>query len=140
MTLRRRGIAAQKYNRPADAVSDFRESISILRGLKSPSPVNIYDIACGQSQLAGLAQDARSGLTADEGRVAMAAAIAALREAIGAGWHNPALIRSDPGLDPIRSRPDFQMLVADVEFPDDPFAPSDPMTGPASPARSRPAR
>jgi serine/threonine-protein kinase len=123
-TLLRLGIAAQKLNRPSDAVSHFRRSINVLRGLKSPSSTNIYDVACLHSLLAGVAQDPRSGLTADEGRAAMADAMATLHEAVAAGWRNPAALRDDPDLASIRSRPDFQLLIMDVEFPAKPFAAS----------------
>jgi serine/threonine-protein kinase len=123
-TLLRLGIAAQKLNRPSDAVSHFRRSINVMRGLKSPSSTDIYDIACLHSLLAGVAQDPRSGLTADEGQAAMADAVATLHEAVAAGWRNPAALRGDPDLASIRSRPDFQLLIMDVEFPAKPFAAS----------------
>jgi serine/threonine-protein kinase len=122
VTLRRRGIAAQKVNRPAEAASNYRESIAVLRGLKGPNPTDLYDMACAQSLLAGVTQAAGSGLTAGEGRAAMAAAMAMLHEAVAAGWRNPASMRGDPDLAPLRSRADFQSLVADVEFPAEPFA------------------
>ncbi len=32
-------------------------------------------------------------------------------------------MRRDADLDPLRSRPDFQMLMMDPAFPDEPFAP-----------------
>ena len=31
-------------------------------------------------------------------------------------------MRKDPDLDPVRSRPDFQMLFMDLAFPKEPFA------------------
>jgi hypothetical protein len=95
-----------------------------MRGLKLPSSTDIYDIACLHSLLAGVAQNPRSGLTADEGQAAMADAMATLHEAVAAGWRNPALIRGAPELEPIRSRPDFQLLMMDVEIPAKPFAAS----------------
>jgi hypothetical protein len=47
-----------------------------------------------------------------------------LHEAVAAGWRNPAALRDDPVLASIRSRPDFQLLIMDVEFPAKPFAAS----------------
>jgi serine/threonine-protein kinase len=123
-TLLQLGIAAQKLNRPADAVSHFRQSIKVMRGLKGPSSTDIYDIACLHSLLAGVARDPRSGLTPEGGRAAMADAMATLHEAVAAGWHNPASLRDDPDLAPVRSRPDFQLLIMDLEFPPQPFAAS----------------
>jgi tetratricopeptide (TPR) repeat protein len=121
-TLLRAGIAAQKLNRPAEAVSHFRQSISVMRGLKSPSPTDLYDLACVQSLLAGIAQDPRSGLTAVERRAAIADTMATLHEAVAAGWRNPTALRDDPDLAPLRSRPEFQLLIMDLEFPTQPFA------------------
>src|SRR5262249_27212845 len=34
-----------------------------------------------------------------------------------------ARLRREPDLDPLRSRPDFQLLKMDLDFPIDPFAP-----------------
>ena len=45
-----------------------------------------------------------------------------LRRAVAAGWNRPAHMRADTDLDPIRSRPDYQMLVLDLAMPADPFA------------------
>jgi hypothetical protein len=49
-------------------------------------------------------------------------AIQWLRRAIAAGYRKLALIQTDPDLDPLRSRPDFQLLMLDLAFPDDPLA------------------
>ena len=57
--LRRRGIVLQKCGRPAEAVSAFREAIAILEGLANPTPGNIYDLACSQSLLSGVAYRCR---------------------------------------------------------------------------------
>ena len=43
-----------------------------------------------------------------------------LRRAVAAGWNQPAHMRADTDLDPIRSRPDFQMLMLDLAMPDRP--------------------
>jgi serine/threonine-protein kinase len=138
--LRRRGIALHRCGRPADAVRDIRQSIDVLRGLKSPTPVDIYDIACCLSLIHGIALESGSGLTAADGRAAAEEAMTVLRQAVTAGYREVAWMKSDPDLAPIRSRPDFQTLMADMEFPDQPFASSDAMAGPASPARSQPER
>jgi hypothetical protein len=99
-----------------------------------------YNIACSQSLLAGVASETGSGLTAADGRAAAEEAMTSLHRAAASGWRNGRWMRTDPDLAPVRSRPDFQMLAADMEFPEDPFAPGDPMADPASAARSQPAR
>ena len=45
-----------------------------------------------------------------------------LRRAVAAGWREAAWMMADPNLIPIRSRPDFQLLLMDLAFPADPFA------------------
>ena len=110
--VKRHGIVLQKCGRTTQAVSAFREAITLLEGLASPTPGNIYDLACSQSLLSGVAADAGSGLTAADGQAEADKAMKSLRRAIAAGWHRPGPHASRPDLDPIRSRPDFQMLDA----------------------------
>ena len=49
-------------------------------------------------------------------------AIQWLRRAIATGYRKLALIQTDPDLDQLRSRPDFQLLMLDLAFPAEPFA------------------
>ena len=120
--LRRHGIVLQKCGRRAESASDFREAIAILDGLANPRAVDIYDIACNQSLLSGVASEPGSGMTTAEGRAAADKAMESLRQAVAAGWNRPAHIRANSDLDPIRARPDFQMLIGDLAIPPEPFA------------------
>ena len=45
-----------------------------------------------------------------------------LRQAVAAGYYNAARMVKDSDLDPLHSRPDFQILMMDLSFPADPFA------------------
>ena len=123
--LRRRGITLQKCGRPAEAVSAFRESISVLEGLASPTSGDIYDLACAQSLLSGIASDAGSGLTAADGQAEADQAMNSLRRAVAAGWKGRDHMRADTDLDPVRSRPDFRLLMMDMAMPAEPFARGD---------------
>jgi eukaryotic-like serine/threonine-protein kinase len=121
-SVRRHGIVLQKCGRPAQAVSAYREAIAVGEGLASPSPWDIYCLACSQSLLSGVAIDAGSGLTAAVGQVEADKAILSLHRAVAAGWRRPDQMRVDSDLDPLRSRPDFQMLMLDLAMPVEPFA------------------
>jgi serine/threonine-protein kinase len=49
--------------------------------------------------------------------------MAALRRAVAQGYRALDVLRTDPSLDPLRSRADFQRLLLELQFPDSPFAP-----------------
>jgi serine/threonine-protein kinase len=61
----------------------------------------------------------------DEGRAYAERAMTTLRRAAAAGWRGADDLRSEPSFVPLRSRTDFQILVMDLDFPDDPFARAD---------------
>ena len=48
--------------------------------------------------------------------------MAILRRAIADGYRDADLMRTEAGLEPIRDRPDFQILMMDLAFPEDPLA------------------
>jgi serine/threonine-protein kinase len=88
----------------------------------------LYNLGCAESRLCdpALSDPAASSTIVSADRQAhVDRAIVALRRAAAAGMRNGALWRRDPDLDPLRSRPDFQLLMMDLEFPDDPFAHED---------------
>jgi hypothetical protein len=45
-----------------------------------------------------------------------------LRESVADGFKDAKRLRDEPAFAPIRSTPEFQRIVSDVEFPRDPFA------------------
>jgi eukaryotic-like serine/threonine-protein kinase len=113
-----------KAGRTADAVASTHRAVAILRRLPSRTPRDLYNLACCQGELAGLAAAPGSGMTAAEGRAEADQAMEWLRQAVAAGYHNVALMRRDTSLDLLRSRLDFQLLMMDLEFPDDPYGES----------------
>jgi hypothetical protein len=64
--------------------------------------------------LAGLDKDAKSGVTTAEAATFADQAVSSLRDAINAGLNWPNELK-DPDFDAIRSRADFQQLLAEVE-------------------------
>jgi hypothetical protein len=93
-----------------------------LRG----EPETKFQIACG---LALCAADARS--RRDRPAVEREAAwrgyvdraLAALRAAKRAGFHDRKRLGEEPALEPLRSLRDFQLLFLDLAMPGNPFAP-----------------
>jgi tetratricopeptide (TPR) repeat protein len=108
----------QEAGRTAEAASSWRQAIAIYE--RSPAP-EFYNLCCTHAQLASLARDPSSGMTVAEGRAGAERAMYWLRQAVAGGYRNVALMRRDTDLDPLRSRPDFQLLMMDLEFPSEPF-------------------
>ncbi len=118
------GQTRQRSDRPAEAAAEFRQAIAIMEGLcgLQPDGYNLYNLACFRSLLSGLAVLPGSGLSAEEAGALGQQAVDTLRRAVDAGGGSLALMRRDPDLDPLRPRPDFQVLMMDLAFPDGPFA------------------
>jgi serine/threonine-protein kinase len=109
------GRAQQRAGRDAAAVASLRRAIALRGELPTLSLEARYDLACDQALLATLARGKASGLTAAEGQAAADASLEALRQAVAAGYANVARLRADTDLDVLRSRPEFQTLLKDVE-------------------------
>ncbi len=119
------GMARQHADRPAEAAAELRRAVAIMERLcdLQPDGYHLYNLACFRSQLSGVAARPGSGLTAVDAGSLGEQAVYALRRAVAAGSRDIAFMRRDPDLDPLRSRPDFQALMMDLEFPEEPFAP-----------------
>jgi eukaryotic-like serine/threonine-protein kinase len=118
------GLARQRGGRPMEAAAEFGRAVAIMERLSivQPDGYNLYNLACFRSLLSGIGAEPGSGISPEEvGRLAEQA-VAALRQAVAAGSRDVAFMRRDTDLDPIRSRPDFQMLILDLDFPREPFA------------------
>jgi hypothetical protein len=73
-----------------------------------------FERARALALLAGLGKDAQSGVTAAEAATFADQSLAALRDAINAGW-SPIDEQKQPDFDALRDRKDFQKLVAELE-------------------------
>ncbi len=118
------GMARQQAGRPAEAAAEFRRAVAIMERLcdLQPDGYNLYNLACSRSLLSGIAARPGSGLSAADSGSLGEQAVDALRRAVTAGLRDFAFMRRDPDLDPLRPRPDFQSLMMDLEFPEEPFA------------------
>jgi hypothetical protein len=75
--------------------------------------------------MAGAVADPRSGRPAAEAGAAADRAMATLRRAVAAGYHDHAHMRTDTDLDVLRPRDDFRRLMLDLAFPAQVFAGGD---------------
>ncbi len=118
------GLARQRGGRLRDAVAEFRRAVAIMERLSSlqPDGYNLYNLACFRSLLSGMAAQPGSGLTPSEASGFGEQAVGALRRAIAAGFRDVGFMRRDTDLDALRPRPDFQILLLDLAFPENPFA------------------
>jgi serine/threonine-protein kinase len=112
----------REAGRLSEAATAAREAVAILERLSILAPIDCYNLACFNATLAGIAIEPGSGMTPAEGQAAAERAMQWLHRAVSRGYRNVALMKRDHDLDPLRSRPDFQLLMMDLEFPDDPFA------------------
>jgi serine/threonine-protein kinase len=113
----------REAGRHTEAATATRAFLAIMERLSILEPIDCYNLACGNATLAGIAIKPGSRMTAAEGRLAAEQAMQWLHRAVARGYRNVAVMQRDPDLDPLRSRRDFQLLMMDLEFPDDPFAP-----------------
>ena len=111
-----------KQGRPAQAV----EGLETLSGEPCPEGVSYYNVACLYTRAAKMTLDDphASAEPAQEARTRNYnnRAIDILRKAVAMGFRDVKQFAQDRDLDPVRNRPDFQLLMMDVAFPVQPFA------------------
>jgi serine/threonine-protein kinase len=107
------GAVYQDLGRSAEALRELSKARELLEPMVPGSNI-LYDLARAESRLSAL-----SGLA--ERRPQADRAMAVLKRAVAKGYRSVEVLRTDPNLDPLRSRTDFQELLRELGFPDDPF-------------------
>ena len=102
--------------------ASWRRAVATDQHARSSLGETLYLLAGCHAQLGGIAGAAGSGLRASEGEAELDRAMALLRRAADGGYCNVSWMSRDPDLGPLRGRPDFQAMMADLVFPDEPFA------------------
>ena len=105
---------------------EYEQAVGLFERIPDPALTDLYNLGCAHARLAMPSDPAGSAPTPEEEsnmRAHADQAMATLRRAAAAGHKNVISLRADPDLVPLRSRLDFRMLLFDVAFPDDPFAP-----------------
>jgi tetratricopeptide (TPR) repeat protein len=110
------GLLLQSTGRMDEARRSLEKCLDILDKSEHPSADDLYNKACLLARISALSgPGGGDGATVDR-------AMQTLREAIASGFRNRDHMAKDGDLDPLRSRPDFQLLMIDLAFPADPFA------------------
>ena len=117
-----RGAARVRAGRNAEAAADLRRAVELGDNFSRvgdsfgsfSQPDVRFALAQALALLAGLRTDPRAGVTAAEASRFAEQAVAALRDAIGAGWADHDQLKA-PDFDSLRKRADFQKLVVDLE-------------------------
>jgi tetratricopeptide (TPR) repeat protein len=109
----------------AEALASFRRAVDLLEGRSDLDATNLYNLASTLSLALALVgakdgapppEDDEKLTPADKLRRRLYAqrAIEVLRLAVDKGFRRLDVLRSDPALDPLRSREDFRKLLADL--------------------------
>jgi serine/threonine protein kinase len=113
--LRRLGLLEYAAGRFADAAAANRRALALYLGVPKLWERQVFELACCQAALAGLAGKDGSGVPAADGLAEADKAMELLRKAVAGGYLNLYELRNDAGLDALRQRNDFQKLVADLQ-------------------------
>ena len=80
----------------------------------------MFEAGC-HAMLSSVAGVSGSGVPATDGPPEVERAMAIIRRIFAEDYHAPVL-QTESCLEPLRSRPEFQLLMLDVPFPASPFA------------------
>ena len=109
-----RGSIRVRAGQPAEAAADLRRALELAAKVPHMQPQFQFDRLRTQALLAGLGADAKSGVTTAEAKTFADQSVAALAAIVKTGWALPSELK-EPDFDALRSRADFQKLVAAVE-------------------------
>jgi tetratricopeptide (TPR) repeat protein len=114
-STRRRGLALRDLGDISGAAADARRAMGLCDGLTSRWGPHFFETACCHAALAGLAGRAGSGVSAAEEEREAAKAVEWLGRAVANGYRNTNELRIESALDPLRDRPDFKKLMAELK-------------------------
>jgi len=121
-SLRWLGLVRLAAGNAAGAVADARRAAALYEGLPARAGEEWFELACCHAELASAAGRDGSGISAGSGETEAGKAMDLLRRAVTEGYRKADVMAQETALDPLRNRPDFQLLMMDLAFPAEPFA------------------
>jgi serine/threonine protein kinase len=118
--LTRLAVAQKSAGNAPGAVARWRQALEVLEGLHPRGKDDLFDLACYHAGLSGALAGAAGGLDTPASQAEADRAMAALRQAVAAGYRDAGAMKSE--LESLRGRPDFQLLLLDLSVPAEPFA------------------
>jgi tetratricopeptide (TPR) repeat protein len=109
-----RGRAQWKAGRPAEAAAELQRAVAVWSQSKIQDAAMRFERSWALAILAQLGGDAKSGVSSAEAAAFADQAVAALADAIRAGWAAPDELK-ESDFDALRSRDDFKKLLAELE-------------------------
>src|SRR5262249_38093319 len=109
-----RGWALLRSGQQPKAAADLRQAVELWARASAPNTETRFERSRALALLAGLGGEAKSGVTKSEAARFADQAVAALRDAINAGWNQPDELK-EPDFDSLRGREDFQKPAAEVK-------------------------
>jgi tetratricopeptide (TPR) repeat protein len=112
-----RGWALIRSGQPSQAAADLRRAVALWAKAKAPNTETRFERARAQALLSGLGGEAKSGVTAADAAAFAEQSVAALGDAIHAGWNRPDELK-EPDFDPLRNLENFKKLLAKLDTKD----------------------
>jgi len=107
-----------------EALTHYLRCLEQLEAISNPTGFDLYNLACNRALCLPLLDAGATPIDRPKpSRAALAdAAVTAFRRAAASRMIPPEHVQRDPDLDALRGRRDFQAIVRDLVFPEDPFA------------------
>jgi serine/threonine-protein kinase len=121
-SLAGQGRAKLKQEKTTEAVALLRASSAIWERLTLSTHESLYVLAGNHALLSGLAQPAASIISPRDAEIEAQRAVECLKKPMAAGYRTAADLRADPQFRALQGRSDFESLLADLQFPQEPFA------------------
>jgi eukaryotic-like serine/threonine-protein kinase len=113
--IRRRGLARRDLGDIAGAAIDLQRARELSKGLPQHTVRYVFERACSDAALAGLAERAGSAVSGVEAKAAATEAMKWLNRLAAIGYRNTNEIELESSFDSLRGREDFKKLVEQLE-------------------------